>query len=271
MTASSDSNVPLNRDSPLPLFFQVRERLLTIIARWDRGDERFLTDEEISERYAVSRTTVRQAISALVSEGLLRRIPGNGTFVTARRLEEQLEPGMDIRGQWSSSFLPMEVQVLDFYRAPANAAEAKLLGVSIGAEILHVRRLRKAGGVPIALDERCILGELVQQWTEENARGSMLHQLWEGRPLRTGDLLLEAALGEPEERALLHLMPGAPVMIRTLVYEDMEGRRVMAGRSVHRADLMRYRVRIPLQRSDDPLSTPPQIFAEERAPTMQED
>lgn len=270
MTISPEASAPLDRDSPLPLFFQVRAQLLTIIMRWDRGDERFLTDEEISARYGVSRTTVRQAVSSLVSDGLLHRIPGRGTYVTARRLEEHLEPGMDIRGQWSANFLPMDVQVLDFRRAPAGPSEASRLGLAEGADVLHVRRLRKAGSVPIAIDERIIRGELVRDWTERNVRGSMLHQLWEQRPLRTGDLLLEAALAGPGECALLHLSPGAPVMIRSLVYEDVDGVRVMAGRSIHRADLMRYRVRIPLQRNRDPLSTPPEEFSVERTPVVPE-
>jgi GntR family transcriptional regulator len=270
MNDHADS-APLDRDSPLPLFFQLRERLLGLVARWEDRDKRFPTDEEIADLYGVSRTTVRQAISTLVREHLLHRIPGNGTYVTAPRLEEHLEPGMNIRRQWSANFSPVEVQVLHFERLPAGSNEADLLGLSDGAEVLHVRRIRKAGGVPVAIDERYIPGEFVTEWTEENVRGSMLHQLWERSPLQVGDLTLQAALASADECALLQLRPGTPVMVRTLAYEDVGGRRIMAGRSVHRADLMRYRVRIPLQRHSDPMGGTPESISVERTPVMQED
>jgi GntR family transcriptional regulator len=83
----------------------------------------------------------------------------------------------------------------------------------------------------------------------EHAAGSLMHRLWDGYPLTHSELQIEAALSGPEEVELLHLPAGSPVLIRHLVYVDRQGRRVMAGRSVHRADLMRYSVRVDLART----------------------
>ena len=44
----------------------------------------------------------------------------------------------------------------------------------------------------------------------------------------------------------MHLSAGAPVLIRTLRYCDGKGRRVMAGHTVHRGDLVRYSLNVPL-------------------------
>ena len=43
------------------------------------------SERELVQRFGVARMTVRQAMDALVSEGLLERMPGRGTFVARPR------------------------------------------------------------------------------------------------------------------------------------------------------------------------------------------
>lgn len=237
----------LDRDSPMPLFFQLRQRLLALVAGWD-VNARFLTDAEIASRFGISRTTVRQAVDGLVHEGLLRRARGSGTWVLPRRLEEKLSPGMNIRSQWQDAGLPMQISVLKFERIPAGAWEADMLRIELGEDVLSVRRLRSAAGVSVAIDDRCLPADVVADWTPAHAEGSLLHQLWEQQPLTDGNLEIEAALAGPDEIRHLGVSAGAPVVVRTLRYANAAGRIVLAGRSVHRADLMRYSIHIPLRR-----------------------
>ena len=82
-TLEADSgNPPLDRASPLPLYAQIKQRLIGIILRWDRADRRFYSDEQLCALFNVSRDTVRQALSELVHEGLLTRSRGLGTFIS---------------------------------------------------------------------------------------------------------------------------------------------------------------------------------------------
>lgn len=53
--------------------------------RWAEG-ETMPTDEELGERFGVSRQTVRRAYLDLVNEGLVYRVPGRGTFITPSHL-----------------------------------------------------------------------------------------------------------------------------------------------------------------------------------------
>lgn len=51
--------------------------------------EKFPGEEELKEGYQVSVITVKHAIQMLVEDGLVRRIPGKGSFVTEREKQEK--------------------------------------------------------------------------------------------------------------------------------------------------------------------------------------
>ncbi|MFN8503245.1 GntR family transcriptional regulator [Kouleothrix sp.] len=60
--------------------------LRAAIARGDYGAGQLIPSErELAARHTLSRTTVRRAIEALIDEGLLRRVPGSGTYVASPR------------------------------------------------------------------------------------------------------------------------------------------------------------------------------------------
>jgi len=242
------ANPPLDRTSPLPLYAQIKQRLIGLILRWDQPDRRFYSDEQLCTLFCVSRDTVRQALAELVQEGLLRRGRGLGTFVSIRKLEERFGPDMDFMRQWESSGASMQSTLLAFERRPAGAAVATSLGLEAHGVVLFIKRVRAAARVPIAIDYRYIPNDLVADWDETAAQRSPLHLLWRTIELSNGDFAIEAATAGPEEIEYLHLSAGAPVLIRTLRYCDRMGRRVMAGHTVHRGDLVRYSLNVPLSR-----------------------
>ncbi len=75
----------LDRDSPLPLYYQLRMAILEGIASGEfRPKEAIPSERELAELYHVSRITVVKALNDLAQEGVLERRQGRGTFVTAR-------------------------------------------------------------------------------------------------------------------------------------------------------------------------------------------
>lgn len=72
----------IDRESSIPLYYQLKTLLKQQIrnGKFEPGD-RIPTEQELCERYGISRTPVRQALTELTHEGLLKRQPGRGTFV----------------------------------------------------------------------------------------------------------------------------------------------------------------------------------------------
>jgi GntR family transcriptional regulator len=240
------ANPPLDRKS---LYAQIKQRLIGMILRWNKIDRRFYSDEQLCECFCVSRDTVRQAVAELVNEGFLTRSRGLGTFITASKLEERFGPGMDFQKQWAAHGTPTRSTLLIFERRPANEEVAAALELPDGAPILFIKRVRAAANVPVAIDYRFLPAELVTDWSRESVRGSPLHLLWQTVNLDSGEFAIEAGVAGPEEVEYLHLASGAPVLIRTLRYRACAGRLVMTGHTVHRGDLVRYSLNVPLVRN----------------------
>ena len=241
-------NPPLDRSSPLPLYAQIKQRLIGLILRWDQPGRRFYSDEQLCAVFCVSRDTVRQALSELVREGMLTRSRGLGTFVAVHKLEERFGPDMDFMRQWAAAGTPIQPTLLVFERCGADDQVAAALEVEAGTRVLFIKRTRAAARVPVAIDYRYLPAALVTGWDESAALGSPLHLLWHCVELRSGDFGIEAGIAGPEEVEYLHLAAGAPVLTRTLRYRDVNGRLVMAGHTVHRGDLVRYSLNVPLSR-----------------------
>lgn len=95
----------LDRESPVPLYFQLAEVLAEILetGQWEPG-ARFASEREIEEQFEVSRTVIRPALELLVGDGLITRVRGQGAFVAPPKsgilvtglVEALLEPREDL-------------------------------------------------------------------------------------------------------------------------------------------------------------------------------
>lgn len=75
----------------LPAYMKIHDQIKKDIDeyRWAIG-ERLPSERDLAEQFAVSRMTLRQAVSLLVEEGVLERHVGSGTFVSSTRVQEKM-------------------------------------------------------------------------------------------------------------------------------------------------------------------------------------
>lgn len=81
----------LNPDSPLPLYHQLADLLLSRIRGGDyQTGSRIPSENQLATAFGIGRPTARQAIDVLVRKGYLSRRRGSGTYVCEPRQEVDL-------------------------------------------------------------------------------------------------------------------------------------------------------------------------------------
>jgi len=212
---------------------QVREYVRTLVTGAAPGSPA-PSERELVHRFGVARMTVRQAMDALVVEGLLERIPGRGTFVarprrTASRLTSYTEE-MSRRG------LLAESQTMLARREQAGPGVARALNVSEGDAVIHWRRLRRADGQPMCIED-AYLNEVLIPGFLQSGMPTSLYDALEARGLRPtwAEDSINADVANPEEAECLEIEPGTSVLRHSR--RGLAGEKVVeVSRTVYRAD-----------------------------------
>ena len=109
----------------------------------------------VAEALGISRVTVRAAIGALVEEGLLYRRHGSKTEVGSR-VEKSLSTLTSFSEDMSARGLTPGCIWLSKQLSRPSPAEMMALGVSAETQIVRMKRIRTADGMPLALETSAV-------------------------------------------------------------------------------------------------------------------
>ncbi len=242
--------VTLNRDLPVPLYHQVKTSILKEIeaGQW-RPDSRLPSEDELAERFQVSKITVRQALRDLAQLGYIRREQGRGTFVQRPPLIEGPRKLTSFTEEMHRQGVQASSAVLEQGTVPASADVASILGLAEDEPVFRLRRLRLADGDPMGVQTTYIPSDFVPGIEELGFARASLYDV-----LGTHYNLVPTAAHEThfafavdaEDAALLRIPEGSPVMGAELVARLADGRALEYVRSVMRAD--RYKIVLDLVR-----------------------
>jgi GntR family transcriptional regulator len=161
----------------MPLWAQLESELRRRLDAGDFESGAFPTDHELTDAYEVSRHTVREAVRQLNKTGLLKRERGRGTVVNRAEFEQSLGTlyslfqSIEATGVEQTS----EVLALEVVTDPVAAAHLDVAG---GTELVHLARIRKAGGIPLAVDRAWLPHALAAPLLEVDwSRTALYHQL----------------------------------------------------------------------------------------------
>lgn len=212
---------------------QVREYVRSLVSGAAPGSAA-PSERELVHRFGVARMTVRQAMDALVVEGLLERIPGRGTFVARpRRAPSRVtsfSEDMVRRG------LLAESQTLLARREQAGPGVARALNLTEGDAVIHWRRLRRADSTPMCIED-AYLNEILIPGFLQGGMPTSLYDALGARGLRPtwAEDSVNADSATEEEARHLEVEPGTPVL-RHSRRATADDKVVEVSRSVYRSD-----------------------------------
>lgn len=223
---------------------QVREYVRALLDGAEPGSPA-PSERDLVQQFGVARMTVRQALDALVTEGLLERVPGRGTFVAHTPLDVRMRLSSYTEEMARRGLRPQSRTLLARMES-AGPGVARALELSEGDAVVHWQRLRLADGQPMCIEDAYLADSIVPGFLQHPLPTSLYDELARRDVLPTwGEDSVAASTARPDEVELLGVDPGAPVM--------RISRRAFAGpiavevsRSTYRAD--RFTLWVPLSR-----------------------
>jgi DNA-binding GntR family transcriptional regulator len=228
--------VPLDRSSPVPLYFQVAQHLEHLIESGELPVGTRLDNEiALADQLGLSRPTMRRAIGHLVDRGLLVRKRGVGTQVVQPKVRRPLEL-TSLHDDLVKAGRGPRTEVLSFRVAPAAAPVAHALGVPDGSDVYAVERLRYADGEPLALLHNYLPAGRVTLTPEDlTVRGLYEILRHAGIIPKMASQTISARKARSAEARTLHEAKGAPLLTMSRTAYDDHGRAIEYGDHVYRA------------------------------------
>jgi GntR family transcriptional regulator len=231
--------VPIDRNSPIPLYFQVALGLQRAIEEGKLPPGSRLDNElQLAGDLGLSRPTMRKAMEYLVDQGLLIRRRGIGTTVVQPKVRRPIQLSSLFEDLQTAGKRPStSVLAFDVVSAPAEVAQA--LHLDEATEVHRIVRLRSADGRPIALMTNYLPTDLpglsAKQLTREALEEAGLYKLFRsaGIHLHAADQVVGARKATAAEANLLDEPKGAALLtMQRIAYDDF-GRVVEFGTHVY--------------------------------------
>ena len=238
------SSPALDRQSVVPLYFQIRQALLDQIRseKLKPGDA-VPSEQAISAQFGVSRMTVRQALKSLADLGVIYSRRGKGTFVAGNKLEKSFRQVLSFTEEMTARGSTASSRVLKFRVEPADEKAADALRVSVGEQLNSLRRLRLADSIPMGIEwSRIPLNLCPDLQKTFQPKGSLYQVLGQryGIKIAVTDEVAEAGVADAEQARLLQIPRRAPVLLFSRISYIESGKPVEYVISVYRGD--RYKI-----------------------------
>lgn len=169
--------------NPIPKYLQISAWLKDLIqsGRFKTG-EKLPSEIELSDMCGVNRNTLRQAISKLVTEGMLYKRRGSGTFVSSTdevALTHRLTRISSFRDDLAELGIREKTKLLKKGLEKAADDVARALVLPKGSQVVVIRRLRIGNETPLILEESYLPPAMFSKILKMNLTGSLYKLLSE--------------------------------------------------------------------------------------------
>ena len=229
-----------------PLYDQLVDLLREKIDNELEPGDLLPSERELSERYGLSRTTVRLALKELETLGLISRRHGKGTFVSdASREATNLMGSYSFTEQMREMGRSPKTVILEFEVREATKSVADHLHLRIGDKVFRMRRLRLADDVPMMVERTYLPVSEFVSLTFDDVASKPLYDIMEKdyhEKIRLAEEEFYASIARSADAQALGIAEGAPVLelVRT-TYSD-KNMVIEYTHSVARADQFKYKV-----------------------------
>lgn len=185
-------------------------------------------EAELSTEFAVSRNTIREALTTLKDEGLIDRGPRIGTQVAVRKYDHGLDALVGLKETFKS-YGEIRNEVRAAMSVSAPPAVAHRLALQPGEQVVFIERLRFLGDLPLSLDKTYLAPDVGARVLAHPLESNDIFTLLEdvtGRRLGSASLAVEAVPADAHSAAILQIPENAAVLLLERLTNLDDGRPV---------------------------------------------
>jgi GntR family transcriptional regulator len=235
----------VDKKSPIPVYYQLKNIILKKIQSGEFAEGGLIPSErDLGENLNISRMTVRQALNQLVSEGVLYREKGRGTFVTKSKIEQRNI--MSFSDTVTLKGLVPTTKVLHFSKEDAAEDIKNILDLKVDEKVYIIKRLRLANSIPVGIEEHFIPEKYCPDLEKFDLTASLYKLIKEEYTYAISyvDNIIEASKPSKEEKEQLNLSTNIPVLKIAGINYTQSDLKLFYERSVYRSDEYKYNVRV---------------------------
>jgi GntR family transcriptional regulator len=235
----------------LPIYYQIKQTIKGWIVNKEFGPgNKIPSENELADRFNVSRLTVRQAISQLTQEGFLNSRRGEGTFVTSNEdlinsFSLETTGFMDELFSTQLSKVTTKWATLSKMVAPKPVKEKLQLEMG-DEEVVQIKRVRLLRGRPFTYTINYLPVEIGARVNEKDLYRRRLLEILE-RDLKVefteAVQTIEASFADQEVAEKLEVASGSPILFVEKIMYSKQHKPIELFQSSYRGDLFKFIVR----------------------------
>lgn len=150
--------IVINKFSNIPLYAQLRNSIRQAIDDGTlKNKDKLPTEDELCNTFHISRPVVRQAYADLLSQGIIIRMKGKGSFVSKQVTSPNFTNELfDFSGEMERLGKHPKTLVLVVEVIHSEMHIFPLINLKEGDDCLHFKRLRLADNIPVYVEDSYI-------------------------------------------------------------------------------------------------------------------
>lgn len=233
----------MNKDTLYaPLHIQI-SKILEEKIKSGQYTDKIPSERELMEMHSVSRTTVREAVTRLVNDGLLTKVHGKGTFVNQHVPIQEWLPSLN---SFTDTVKSMGM------KPGSKLIETKILSVKehsikvFQEDVFMIRRLRSANDEPVAIEQHFYPVHIGEKLSQFNLNEETIYDLLENElhiVLDEAEQYISTKVIDDELAPYLKIPRGTNVLLVKRIMFDENGNIIEYYIGQYRPDMYSFRLK----------------------------
>ncbi|MCK5816605.1 MAG: GntR family transcriptional regulator [Candidatus Marinimicrobia bacterium] len=236
----------IDKNSFAPIYYQLQELLVGKIESGElKPGDKIPSENELADKYDISRNTAQKAIRALVNWGLAQRIQGKGTYVCNKTVTLSITASLSLTSEIIGLNKVPYSHILQAKVIEASLDIANKLGVEKDTKVYSIQRIRSVDDLPLMIQTSYIpvsyLPNLLKKNLEDKSLfGVIMHEY--GIKIDKASETMRAVSVTKFEGEILQIPEFSPAfLLQRQTYLD-DGRILEYAKTIVRGDKSKFHV-----------------------------